>query len=93
MEKIDEKERFEKDRAFYQLAWNDGYDKGMEDAECGKPAMVDHTNLEMIDTSTTLSDIGWAIGYVVGYKKGVYERSCATALKIKEEREDGKKHG
>ena len=84
MEKIDEKERYERDRAIYRQAWNDGYDKGIDDGEDDKPPMIDDVQFEEINSFPTVADQGWVVGYRVGYEESVYERSREAALKIKE---------
>ena len=90
MEKVDEKERYERDRAIYRQAWNDGYDEGIYDGKCGRVSKL--KDVEYPNNSfPTVIDQGWEIGYKVGYEEGVYERCREAALKIKEEREDGKK--
>ena len=84
MEEIDEKERFERDRAFYRQAWNDGYDEGYDDGELGRESKI--KDMEYPPNSfPSVLDQGWHIGYKVGYEEGVYERSCAAALKTKQE--------
>ena len=78
MEKIDEKEEFEIDRAVYRAAWNDGYDEGISDGECGRMSKVKDVIPKNNSFSTPIHQ-GWVVGYKVGYEEGAYER-CREAV-------------
>ena len=92
LEKIDRWKAEVYSQELLREAWCKGYDEGYEDGEDARPPKIETLDPEHNNLSFLMSRV-WDKGYAIGYNEAYAEYASEAALKIKEEREDGKKHG